>query len=231
MLSAGRSEALGLCRRCGRRPQGWGDVLCVSCGRAARMWQRWRRRADAAARWAGAVVAEGLVGVGVGALALWPATFGPGAFVAGLLTIAALLAGLLALAFFLAGCWLLRPLIARWGLWAATDAGEVMLCWLLVTVAVLAVGYVPGVLAAVGVLTGGLAALAQGRVLEGQTERAPGWVAGSAVLWLLAGGAGLAVELALPGTARGVLAGAGLGRLIHGLLAGPLLAWAIGPRG
>lgn len=231
MLSAGMSEAAGLCGRCRRRPQGWDDVLCVPCGHAARLHLRWRRRAEAAGRWAGAVVAEGLVGVGVGALALWPATFGAGPIASGRLTIAAVLASLLALAFFLAGCWLLRPLIARWGMWAATDAGEVLLCWLIVTAAVMAAGYVPGVLAAVGVVTGGLAALGQGRVLAPQTERAPAWVAGSAVLWLVAGGVGLAVELALPGTMLGVIAGAGLGRLLHGLLAGPLLAWAIAPRG
>lgn len=182
-------------------------------------------------RWAGACLVEGLVGVGAGALALWPASFG-GAAVAlgGLLTVAALLATLLALAIYLAGCWLLRPLIDRWGLWAAADAAEVLLSWLVVTASVLAVGYLPGVLALTGLVTGSLAALAQGRALARQTTRAPIWVAGSAMVWLVAGGAGLAVELALAGMPLGVIAGAGLGRLLHGLLAGPILAWALARR-
>lgn len=219
----------GLCGRCGQRPQQWGDVLCGPCGAAARTRLRLRRRAGAALRWAGACLVEGLVGVGAGALAIWPATFRGAPATAGLLSIAALLAWLLALAVFLAGCWLLRPLIGRWALWAAADAAEVLLGWLAVTASVLAVGYVPGALAAAGLLAGGLAALAQGRALAAQTRRAPLWVAGSALLWLLAGGAGLAVELALPLTPLGVIAGAGLGRLLHGALAGPVLAWALAP--
>lgn len=216
----------GLCGRCGRRPQQWGDVLCAPCGRAARRRLGLRRRATAAGRWLGACLAEGLVGVGAGALALWPARVAA-ASPAGLVAIAGLLATLLALAVFLTGCWLLRPLIARWGLWAAADAAEVLLAWAAVMAVVLATGYVPGVLAIVGLATGGLAALVQGRALAPQTPRAPQWVIGSALLWGVAGGAGLAVELALPGTTLGVIAGAGLGRLLYGVLAGPLLAWAL----
>jgi ribosomal protein L37E len=216
----------GLCGRCGRRPQQWGDVLCAACGLAARTRLARRRRLGAAARWAGACLVEGLVGVGVGALALWPATMRAGPTL-GLLAIAALLAVLLALAVFLAGCWLLRPLIRRWGLWAAADGAELLLGWLAATAAVLAAGYVPGTLAVVGLLTGSLAAFVQGRALAPQTARAPLWGAGSALVWLAAGGAGLVVELALAGAPLGVIAGAGLGRLLHGLLAGPILAWVL----
>lgn len=219
----------GLCGRCGRRPQQWGEVLCAPCGRAARARLRRRRRLGAAARWTGACLVEGLVGLAAGALAVWPTTFAGGGAALGLLSIAALLATLLALAVFLAGCWLLRPLIQLWGLWAAADAAEVLAGWLAATAAVLAFGYAPGVLAVAGLLSGSLAAPWQGRALAPQTGRAPIWVAGSSLVWLLAGGAGLAVELALPGTALGVLAGAGLGRLLHGALAGPILAWALAP--
>lgn len=222
------SAAPGLCGRCGRRPQQWGDVLCGPCGHGARARLRWRRRAAAAGRWAGACLAEGLVGVGAGALAIWPAAVAGGRVaLAGAVTIAALLAALLALAVFLAGCWLLRPLIDRWALWAAADAAEVLGSWLAVTALVLLAGYVPGALAVAGLLTGSLVALAQGRALAPQTARAAAWVGGSLVAWLLAGGVGLAAELALPGAPLGVLAGAGLGRLLHGALAGPILAWAL----
>jgi ribosomal protein L37E len=216
----------GLCGRCGRRPQQWGDVLCGPCGHAARLRLRLRQRATVMSRWLGSCLIEGLVGVGAGALALWPARVAA-ASPAGLLVVAGLLAALLALAVFLAGCWLLRPFIAHWGLWAAADAAEVLLAWGAVTGAVLAVGYVPGLLAVVGLVTGGLAALMQGRVLASQTPRARFWVGGSALVWAVAGGAGLTVELALPGTALGVIAGAGLGRLLYGVLAGPILAWAL----
>lgn len=217
---------VGMCGRCGRRPQQWGDVLCGPCGQATRARVRWRRRVAVAVRWLGACLLEGLVGVGAGALALWP-VLAPVASRVGLVAIAGLLATLLALAVFLAGCWLLRPLLGRWGLWAAADAAEVLVGWAVVTGAVLAVGYVPGVLAVVGLITGGLASLGQGRALARQTPRAPHWVVGSALVWAVAGGAGLAVELALPGTALGVIAGAGLGRLLHGVLAGPILGWAL----
>lgn len=222
-------SAPGLCARCGRQPQQWGDVLCAPCGAAARSRFLWRRRAGAAGRWAGAGLLEGLVGVGAGALALWPRFAGP-LPLAGVLAVAALLALLLALAVFLSGCWLLRPLVRRWGLWAAADGAELLLGWLVVTVLVLAAGYVPGALAAVGLVTGSLAGLVQWRTLAGQTPRAAVWAAVSTLLWLLAGAAGLAVEIALPGSILGVAAGAGLGRLLHGLLAGPILALAIIPR-
>ncbi len=225
----GEPYAAGLCGRCGRRPQQWGDVLCAACGLAARARLARRRRLGAAARWAGACLVEGLVGIGVGALALWPATMRAGP-AAGLLAIAALLAVLLALAVFLAGCWLLRPLIGRWGLWAAADGAELLLGWLAVSAAVLVAGYVPGTLAAVGLLTGSLAAIVQGRALAAQTARARWWSVGSALLWLVAGGVGFALEFALAGTTLGVLVGAALGRLLHGLLAGPLLAWVLAAR-
>lgn len=230
LLTGHGGAVAGLCGRCGRRPPGWGDVLCGPCGATVRRRLRWHRRGGAAARWAGACLLDGLLGVGAGALALWPATMAGGPVpLAGALALAALLAWLLALAGFLAGCWLLRPLVARWGAWAAVDGAELLAGWLAVTVAVLIAGYAPGMLAVAGLLTGGAAALAQGRVLAAQTTRSTLWAAGSALLWLIAGGVGLAVELALPGAPLGIIAGAGLGRLLHGALAGPLLAWVLAP--
>lgn len=230
LLTGGGDAVAGLCGRCGRRPPGWGDVLCTPCGTTVRRLLLWRSRAAAAGRWAGACLLDGLVGVGAGALALWPATAAGGPIaLAGALAVAALLAWLLALTVFLAGCWLMRPFVARWGAWAAVDGAELLAGWLAVTVAVLAAGYAPGMLAATGFVTGCLAAMAQGRVLAAQTIRSTLWAAGSALVWLVAGGVGFAVELALPGTTLGVIAGAGLGRLLHGALAGPLLTWALMP--
>lgn len=223
-------RAAGLCGRCGRGAQQWGDVLCAPCAQSVAAWLLWRRRAAVASRWTGACLVEGLVGAAAGALALWPATVWGWPAGAGLLAIAGLLAWLLATAVFLAGCWLLRPLLAMWGLWAAIDGAELILSWSLVVGVSLVAGYVPGMLAVVGALTGGLAAIGQGRAIARQTPRWAWWSLGSALLWGVAGAAAFAVELGLAGAPAGVVAGAGLGRLIHGLMAGPLLAWALGGR-
>lgn len=221
----------GLCGWCGRRPQQWGDVLCAACDAAARASLLWRRRVVATGRWAGAGMIEGLVGVGAGALALWPVSAGARPLpTVGVLMVAALLATLLALMVFRSGCWLMRPLVRRWELWAAADGVEVLAGWLAATGLVLAAGYVPGVLAVTGLITGSLAALAQGRLALARTPRATAWLTGSALIWLVAGGAGLAVELAQHGSLLGVIAGAGLGRMLHAALAGPILAWVVVPR-
>jgi hypothetical protein len=210
------------CLRCWRRPAAWQGLVCRECAERARARRLLRRRAGVAWRWAGAGVLEGLVGLGVGALALFPlAAAGRGS--PGLLVAAAMLLTSLAAAVVFAHAWLLRPVVRRWLRWAAVDGAELVGHWLLVLAVVWAAGYSPGVVAAAGVVTGVAAALLQARALAGQAAAPWRWAAGSGLIWLLAAAAGVAVELLAPGQLAAVVGGAALSRVVHGALAGPLL--------
>lgn len=218
------------CLRCWRRPAAWGELVCRECAERARARRLLRRRAGVAWRWAGAGVLEGLVGVGVGALALFPlAAAGRGT--PGLLIAAAMLLLSLAAAVVFAHAWLLRAVVRRWLVWAAVDGAELVGHWLLVLGVLWVAGYSPGVVAVAGVLTGAAAALLQTRALAGQVETPWPWAVGSSLIWLLAAAAGVAVELAAPGQLVAIVGGAALSRVVHGLLAGPLLGLVLVSKG
>lgn len=217
------------CLRCWRRPAAWGGLVCERCAAAARARRLLLRRARVAWRWAGAGVLEGLVGVGAGALALF-ALAAPRGGALGPLLAAGLMLLALAMAVVFAQAWLLRPVVRRWAQWAAVGGAELVLHWLVVLGAIAAAGYVPGVVAGAGALTGAAAALLQSRALAGQVAAPWRWAACSGLVWLCAAAAALAVELAAPGRAAAVIGGAALARVAHGVVAGPLLGLILVPR-
>lgn len=215
------------CLSCWRRPAQWGALVCEGCAGAARARRLRRRRARVAWRWAGAGVLEGLVGVGAGGLALYALAAPQGAL--GPLIAAGMLLAALALSVTFAHGWLLGPVVRRWGRWAVVDGAELALHWLTVLLAVLALGYKPGMVAAAGALTGATAALLQSRMLVGQVAAPWRWAACSLLVCAAAAGAGLAVELAAPGHAAALIGGGAVARVLHGLLAGPILGLLLVP--
>lgn len=218
------------CHACRRRPPAWQANVCSECAAAIAFRQRLWRQAQVTTHWLGGGLLEGLIGVGVGALAVLPLIAGQGRAMLHAMAAALLFLSVLAMTVVFARAWLVRPLIRRWLAWALIDGLEIILNWVVFFAIAATIGYFVGTMAVASLLSGFVATLWQGRILAAQTSNAWKWAVAGLLAWVIAGALATLVEHRLASPVWSIVWSAACGRLIVALLVGPLLGQIFEPR-
>ena len=218
-----------LCWRCQARRPEWDETYCQFCRDQIASEQRRQWREEIWHAWFIASPFEGLLGLGVGAMAMFafPDSSGqpapPGALAVGLI-----LVSIIALCVGGGHAVILRSTIWRWRLWAALDTCEVLVFWALLVTLAPQIGPLPGLAALVAAASGMLNASCQSLLLRSQMDGTARWIIGSGAAWCVAALAGGVVDTGLHHPVLSVVWSVAVVRFAYTALSGAFLTSLVG---
>ncbi|NJN18204.1 MAG: hypothetical protein HC822_19085 [Oscillochloris sp.] len=171
---------------------------------------------------------EGVLGLGVGVLALVPLLAAPNALFSlrgtGLILI---VISLMALTVTVTHAFILRPVIRYYWPWAATDGLELVVHWLTFVGLIGVFGYFHGALAVASCISGCFSAMLQRRLLRPQIPHTLPWLIGSVLAWIIGGCFATLAEAFAATIIQRVVIGVVVARVGYSMLAGPILSFLL----